>query len=71
MKQSNIDYRKLAEYKGQSLTAKEILKICGYSPKTGIHDCMLVRKKIITPVFGTYPRRWLVSEHILDELNNI
>jgi len=30
-----IDWRPLAKYVGQTLTAKEILEICGYSPKGG------------------------------------
>lgn len=58
-----IDYRNLARYKGETLLAKEILKICGYSPKTGINDTYLAQNKIIVPVLGTYPTRWFVKEY--------
>ncbi|GAI60215.1 unnamed protein product [marine sediment metagenome] len=62
MKRPNIDYRKLAAYKGQTLLAKEILEICGYSPNTGINDTFLAQNKIITPILGTYPTQWFVSQ---------
>ena len=58
----NIDYRKLARYKGQTLTAKEILKICGYSSRTSINDTYLAHNNIITPIRGTFPTRWVISE---------
>ena len=57
-----IDYRKLIKYKGQLLFAEEILKICDYSPKTGINDTFLAQVGIIKQILGTHPRQWLVSQ---------
>jgi len=62
VRQPNIDYCKLARYKGKTLLAKEILEICGYSPKTGINDTFLAQNKIIKRIQGTYPARWVVSQ---------
>ena len=61
-----IDWRPLAKYIGQTLTAKEILEICGYSPKTGIRDTALFTYGIIREyhIGATYPNLFLVTPNI-------
>jgi hypothetical protein len=56
----------LAKYIGQTLTAKEILEICGYSPKTGIRDTALFKNGIIREYHkgATYPDLYLIAPNI-------
>ena len=61
-----IDWRPLAKYVGQTLTAREILEICGYSPRTGIYDTALHTQGIIKEyhIGATHPNLYLVTPKI-------
>ncbi len=61
-----IDWRPLAQYVGQTLTAREILELCGYSPKTGIYDTALWTNGIIREYHmgATHPNLYLVTPKI-------
>ena len=61
-----IDWRPLAKYVGQTLTAREILEICGYSPRTGIYDTALWTNGIIKEYHrgAIHPNLYLVTQNI-------
>jgi len=54
-----INLSNLVKYKGQKLTAKELLRICGYSPKTALSDTRV--QELVEYVKKSEPPVYLVK----------
>jgi len=68
MRWLNIPRGRLEKVRGKILTAPEVLKTFGYSPKTNIGDTRLYKRGIIKPVGKN---TWLVDEDLITMIEDL